>query len=37
MVAKEKISEAALNDTCTTTNPIKPTAKDIEFLIEKLF
>jgi alcohol dehydrogenase class IV len=31
-----KISEAALSDGCTPTNPRKPTTKDIESIVEKI-
>jgi 1-propanol dehydrogenase len=35
--AKEKISEAALKDACTKTNPRIPTNKDIETILEKIY
>ncbi|MHC0039705.1 1-propanol dehydrogenase PduQ [Pseudoneobacillus sp. C159] len=35
--AKEIISQAALNDGCTPTNPRVPTAKDIESILEKIY
>jgi 1-propanol dehydrogenase len=35
--AKEKISEAALKDACTMTNPRIPTNKDIETILEKVY
>jgi 1-propanol dehydrogenase len=35
--AKETISQAALNDGCTPTNPRVPTAKDIEMILDKIF
>ena len=34
---KKIISEAALNDRCTKTNPKVPTAEDIELIIEKIY
>lgn len=34
---KQKISEDALKDRCTMTNPIKPTVKDALFILEKAF
>jgi alcohol dehydrogenase class IV len=35
--AKEKISEAALKDACTKTNPRIPTNKEIETILEKIY